>query len=404
MQFIVKPNSSDQWLVFKRLVRLHSTRALIVFSGLVLFSSGFMFGLMFAINGSTLDSSTVSCPPPVNDYSDTEDRDDFGADSSNNNNVLLQKPAYWNQDFNKGTANDQVNSNSAKSRVHDGMSLSHTQSSITKVYLLVLIPSASDYKSRRDAIRKSWAKLIANHSIKYYFVLGGDLSTPLVMNELRKEQEEHNDMLILPHITDSYLTLTRKMLESFKWSYQHLKFRFVLKVDDDSFVRVDKLFEELRSKHDSNKRLYWGYFDGRAPIKKQGKWSEENWFLCDKYLPYALGGGYVLSSSLIKYIIANSHLLQSYQSEDVTIGTWLAPLNITRQHDPRFDTEFRSRGCSNNFLITHRQSEAKMSELYKNLLDSGHKLCKPEIMVRKAYFYNWKTNPSSCCIRNISLL
>ena len=47
--------------------------------------------------------------------------------------------------------------------------------------------------------------------------------------------------------------------------------------------------------------LYWGFFDGRAPVMKKGKWAEKDYKLCDKYIPYALGGGYVLSQVSMIY-------------------------------------------------------------------------------------------------------
>uniref|UniRef100_T1KZE0 Hexosyltransferase n=1 Tax=Tetranychus urticae TaxID=32264 RepID=T1KZE0_TETUR len=142
----------------------------------------------------------------------------------------------------------------------------------------------------------------------------------------------------------------------------------------ENIERFDTLFAKangysntnLMNRPSDHRTLYWGYFDGDAPVKRQGKWTEDNWFLCDKYLPYALGGGYVISSSLVKYIVTNSHLLSLYHNEDVNMGVWLASLNITRQHDPRFDTEYKSRGCSNNFLVSHRQNINDMREKYDN--------------------------------------
>ena len=32
----------------------------------------------------------------------------------------------------------------------------------------------------------------------------------------------------------------------------------------------------------------------------QGKWAERNYKLCDRYIPYALGGGYILGSGIIR--------------------------------------------------------------------------------------------------------
>jgi galactosylxylosylprotein 3-beta-galactosyltransferase len=54
------------------------------------------------------------------------------------------------------------------------------------------------------------------------------------------------------------------------------------------------ILEELKNSN-YPKGLYWGFFDGRAPVQIQGKWAEKDYKICDRYLPYALGGGYVLS-------------------------------------------------------------------------------------------------------------
>ncbi len=34
----------------------------------------------------------------------------------------------------------------------------------------------------------------------------------------------------------------------------------------------------------------------------QGKWAERNYKLCDRYIPYALGGGYILGNGIIRQI------------------------------------------------------------------------------------------------------
>ena len=78
--------------------------------------------------------------------------------------------------------------------------------------------------------------------------------------------------------------------------------------------------------------LNWGYFDGRAPVitNPKNKWHESEYLLCDKYIPYALGGGYVVAADLVHFVAENAERLQLYQNEDVALGTWLAPLKIHR--------------------------------------------------------------------------
>ena len=39
------------------------------------------------------------------------------------------------------------------------------------------------------------------------------------------------------------------------------------------------------------------------------------WNLCSHYLPYAVGGGYVLAGALVQHIADNGHMLQHYNSE-----------------------------------------------------------------------------------------
>ena len=43
--------------------------------------------------------------------------------------------------------------------------------------------------------------------------------------------------------------------------------------------------------------------------------TNQDWFLCDKYLPYAQGGGYVISHDLVKFVVVNVDRLQFYNSE-----------------------------------------------------------------------------------------
>ena len=91
-----------------------------------------------------------------------------------------------------------------------------------------------------------------------------------------------------------------------------------------------------------------------------------------RYLPYALGGGYVLSSDLVSFIASNSARLQLYGSEDVSVGVWLAPLaRLNRVHDERFDTEFVSRGCLDSYLVTHKQSVEEIRTKQYSIVATG---------------------------------
>lgn len=100
-----------------------------------------------------------------------------------------------------------------------------------------------------------------------------------------------------------------------------------------------------------------------------------------------------------RLILKIGFFLRLHKSEDVSVGLWLAPVaNIERKHDVRFDTEYRSRGCSNEYIITHKVSLEKMQALHERYQLTGE-LCKREERHRMSYHYNWTVPPSQCCNR-----
>ena len=188
-------------------------------------------------------------------------------------------------------------------------------------YIFVLILTTYKSLDRRDAIRKTWLNFAVASRFKviHKFVLGKrDLDAREIEN-LDAENGENEDLLFLDDLKDSYQNLTLKVLRSFRWINENVDCKFVLKVDDDSFVRLGKLLEDLEQRQKYG-RIYWGFFRGDANVKPRGPWAEPNWVLCDKYLPYANGGGYVLSQDLVNYISAQSSMLQCFNSEDVSVG------------------------------------------------------------------------------------
>ncbi|KAJ8667278.1 hypothetical protein QAD02_008940 [Eretmocerus hayati] len=282
-----------------------------------------------------------------------------------------------------------------------------SSTSKTHTRLLVLILSAPDNEARRDTIRSTWLSgfLTRPSDVRAFFAVGTS-GPDSSLKQLNNEAQRHNDLLLLPGLLDSYATITKKVLQAIERLYADFEFEFLLKCDDDSFVVIDGLLKELTNWQNkgTKQELYWGYFNGRAKVKRSGPWKESNWFLCDYYLPYALGGGYVLSYNLVKFIAENADLLKLHNSEDISVGLWLAPLaNIERKHDTRFDTEYRSRGCSNQYLITHKQSISDMKNMYDTFAKTEN-LCTQEVSNYLGYLYNWNVPPSQCCDRKPGIL
>lgn len=279
------------------------------------------------------------------------------------------------------------------------MNVDTTQPNYT---LVILVLTSLNNKGRRDIIRQTWySSDEIENEVLLKFVLGTKGIAEDEHGRLEKENEEYKDLLLLTELVDSFANLTRKVLSSLVWAANNVQFSYLLKCDDDTFVVLKTVLNELK-RRTSTKLYYWGFFDGRASAKKAGKYQERDWFLCDKYLPYALGGGYVLSGGLVKLIALNSAHLKLYFNEDVSVGTWLAPYDIERNHDVRFDTEYQSRGCNNVYIVTHKQPAHLMVEKYKSLQETG-KLCKKEVQYKPSYIYDWSKPPSECCKRQIGV-
>ena len=268
-------------------------------------------------------------------------------------------------------------------------------------YLLVaLVLSGPKGRERRDAIRETWktyCKPGEEPAVLVQFVIGTLDLSPSELEMITEEQQINHDLVLLSNFKESYYNLTLKLLRAFVWADENLKFSYLLKCDDDSFVMLHLITDEL-SEQTSKQSLYWGFFDGRATPKKAGKYIEKEWFLCDRYLPYALGGGYVVSADLVHKVSLMSDQLRLYNNEDTSLGVWLSPFRAERKHDSRFDTEFKSRGCQNSYLVTHKQTPEDMRNKHR-LLESKGVLCEQEVTVRKSYEYKWNVEPSKCCER-----
>lgn len=191
-----------------------------------------------------------------------------------------------------------------------------------KTSLFIVILTSPNGKDRRNAIRETWLSNLEtlDAPVVAKFIIGVKELPPEHMKNLEDEKNLYRDILFLPELKDAYKELPSKVLQTFKWIDQNVNSSYILKVDDDSFVRLNLIISELQSTYYSARRLYWGFFRGDAHVKFSGPWSEKNWHLCDRYLPYAQGGGYILSSDLVNFIARNADLLQKFNSEDVSVG------------------------------------------------------------------------------------
>lgn len=243
---------------------------------------------------------------------------------------------------------------------------------------------------------------------RHRFVIGTGALSRIVSNQINFEQKENSDLMFLNELHDSYRNLTQKNLLALEQTINEFQFKYILKCDDDSYVKLGDLLSELQMYDDKvvghrwqpeqAPELYWGYFNGRAQIKVRGQWQEIDFNVCDTYLPYALGGGYVISYGVAAYVAENRQQLAAYVSEDISMGVWLAPLrNVYRRHDVRFDTGYMPRACRTHHLVLHKREVIDLRRLRAGDECSFKGATDTSIRRPSAYFYDWTKSSAKCC-------
>lgn len=255
-------------------------------------------------------------------------------------------------------------------------------------FLTVLIVSAPYNDKQRQVLRETWLQSCIRPNCIIKFSIGTkDVDIGKIKDIRRK------DILPIAELKDSYFALTQKVALSLAWIANNLNSKFVIKADEDTFVNVEELMKKLEN---YSSDLYMGYFSGRARVKTKGQWAEPKWKLCDHYIPNARGGGYVLGQQNVEYIAQNVNRLMIWNSEDISVGAWLSPIQVNRVHSIRFDTEAKSRGCNNDYIVTHKQSEDDLRDKWSLFFKTGD-ICIDEVQISPGYQYNWDVPPSQCC-------
>ena len=257
--------------------------------------------------------------------------------------------------------------------IHKNFTSKSIASKPYSAHLVVCVLSTPKNWRARNTIRKTWANVKINNT-KVLFVIGLGNIENKTRNSLRKENYIHKDLVFLRYFKESYSKLTQKIIETVKLVNHNFMFDYFMKVDDDSFLRLELILKYLSQK--PKHRVYWGYFTNGTPIFKTGKWAEPKRYICERYVSYAQGRGYVLSRDLVQYIAENSNKLTKFKNEDVSVGTWLVPLEIHRIHDGKFKyygywKAGPARNCTDNVILLHPVPIRDMEILSKRLQENG---------------------------------
>ncbi|CAG8478486.1 9171_t:CDS:2 [Paraglomus occultum] len=261
-------------------------------------------------------------------------------------------------------------------RLSTNLTLDDFQStSRVKVLMVVLTSWTESGFHKRQMFRESSAKLIPPHSdrisVAYRFIVGSPTSVKKrkeLGDKLMTENEQYKDLVIVP-AGDSYEELSHKVYKAFEWT-NGFAFDYIVKTDDDMFVRMDVVTREL-DELGPMRKYYWrglGYWN-IPPIQDSSNKNAAFDYKLPLFPPFTAGALYILSRDLISLIVTDTPRVFT-KNEDQNLGIWLFPYNIQPIHDKRIQ---QADVCEDDMIAKHFSDSygitRSMKDMYENVIN-----------------------------------
>ncbi|CAL5066601.1 unnamed protein product [Urochloa decumbens] len=244
------------------------------------------------------------------------------------------------------------------------------------VEIFIGILSSANHFAERMGVRKTWMSAVRkspNMVARFFVALHGRMEVNV---ELKKEAEFFGDIVFVPFL-DNYDLVVMKTLAICDYGVNVVSAKYVMKCDDDTFVRLDSVVAEIK-KVPSGRSLYMGSMNIQHKPLRNGKWAVtyEEWPE-EVYPAYANGPGYVLSSDIVKFIMSEftKQGLTLFKMEDVSMGLWVERFNRTIPVEYIHSSKFCPYGCTDDYYTAHYQSPRLMLCLWQKLLEGRPGCC-----------------------------
>lgn len=208
-----------------------------------------------------------------------------------------------------------------------------------KVLAFVGINTGFDSGPRRKALRETWfpstpeglTKMEESTGLVFRFVIG-HTEDAHKMKALEEEVAEHQDFMLID-VDEKYSKLNHKTLAFFRTAYSLYDADFYMKMDDDIYLRPDRL-AALLAKPRESPRVYLGCMKkGPVITDPKYKWYEpQAYMIGSEYFLHAYGPIYALSKEVVANLAATKN--QRYRmfiNEDVTIGVWMLAMDVVHE-------------------------------------------------------------------------
>jgi len=236
--------------------------------------------------------------------------------------------------------------------------------------LLVGVCTAPHHKAHREAIRRTWASMVHNpnhlpgwtsltNQVDVRFFIGqlpdaNSTTAKYLENQIETESNMHKDIVRLHSFVESYENLTRKSLAMVQWANRHptISYQMMMKVDDDTFVLLDQVVNDIFLPDPDPVTIWWGKFwgDENSPRPVDRNPYSKYYLSRDEYAPetfpdYPDGPCYAVGRELMGWLDYHSSRLPFYRLEDSAMGLWINNANNIPFRPIQADAYMYARNC-----------------------------------------------------------
>lgn len=259
--------------------------------------------------------------------------------------------------------------------LRQSVSTRHTTCSNGEMFLLIMVPSAVSNFQQRNAIRSTWGNLSStNHTVILKFVLGKS-KWGLHQNLAGVENSIYNDILFTD-ISETYENLSKKSIALLRWASTNCQgVRHLLKIDDDMFLNLPRLLDELKTQPKLNS-ISGCKVSGASPFRfPLSKWRiSRTEYEKDYYPDYIAGTAYLISGDIISKLYSATESVPYFIFEDVYItGLCREHIGAVALENKGFSCGSRDRSpCGRNFryrITGHHYTPTEIQRLWRELQD-----------------------------------
>ncbi|XP_014798227.1 PREDICTED: beta-1,3-galactosyltransferase 4 [Calidris pugnax] len=238
-----------------------------------------------------------------------------------------------------------------------------------EIFLLILVCSSPENRTRREVIRQTWGNATdaGGSAVLTRFALGKPAAVTTQL-EIDEESQKHRD-IIQGSFIDSPETETQKVVMSVEWAVTFCpQARYILKADEDVFVGVPSLAGYLLGLTQLEDVYMGRVVHQAAPDRDPASpgFVPTHRYAEEFYPDYCEGSAFVVSQDVARKVYVASKEVPLSVPPDAFVGICAKRAGITPIHSSRFSGEkhISYNRCCYKFIFT--SSDMREDELFKD--------------------------------------